>query len=715
LALKQPSLAAHPWLTAGAGAALATVLFFWRVVFTPAVFVARDAVRGVFPLERFFASEVSAGRFPEWYPYDGLGQSFPGTVVAGAFHPLNALYLLFTTPTAYEVVCLLAFGAAAFGAFGLATRVGVDRTGAAIAAGAYAFCGPMICLTNNSEYLLSATTLPFVAWAAIAMADAPAPRRLATFGGALTLVLLAGDPMGFVVAAAAGAALVFIHGGWKRWPWVLAAWALSLALAAPQLLTALAAAREASAGARSLEEAQIWSGHPLRLLEWAFGPLWLNASREVLSPDSLGAGLEPRQGSLWYDSEHLGPGVLLLVALGAPRWSRAARWTAAGVAVLFLLWLGRNTPLYALVYELAPFWRPFRYPEKLLPFIFLALAVGAGWALGPTLEKPRRAVIVATVAAVACAAAGFLSRSLFESAGSLALLAAALHLRSRPLAATALLAPLVLWGPSLALSADPSLLETPPKFVNTLRARAGSGLFWVDSRVGSVDVSSAPAGTAGALLTEALQQALRPDVLAWYGLGSREAYFPAATRRSRSLAAQGRDDAFIARFAVTQQEDVRPGETRIDADEALGLALVERPALPPISLRPYRCVSSLEEAERAVAARKSIDEPSVAECEGEGVAAVQGSVGETISTPTGGLLVFSSAYADGWTAELDGQSAPVLPADVALRSVRVPPGDHRVQLRYRAPGLRIGAVIGAIGLLVLLALCLRRRAIPTAT
>ncbi|HKC89388.1 MAG TPA: YfhO family protein, partial [Blastocatellia bacterium] len=65
-------------------------------------------------------------------------------------------------------------------------------------------------------------------------------------------------------------------------------------------------------------------------------------------------------------------------------------------------------------------------------------------------------------------------------------------------------------------------------------------------------------------------------------------------------------------------------------------------------------------------------------------------------------LVVSEMYYPGWEATIDGRPAPILTANYLLRSMIVPEGRHRVEMRYTAPAARRGAVISALALLALL-------------
>lgn len=69
---------------------------------------------------------------------------------------------------------------------------------------------------------------------------------------------------------------------------------------------------------------------------------------------------------------------------------------------------------------------------------------------------------------------------------------------------------------------------------------------------------------------------------------------------------------------------------------------------------------------------------------------------------SGFFVVADSLRGGGWTASVDGHTAPLLPADEAMSAVYLTSGHHVVELSYAAPGLRTGAAISAISLLVLL-------------
>ena len=85
----------------------------------------------------------------------------------------------------------------------------------------------------------------------------------------------------------------------------------------------------------------------------------------------------------------------------------------------------------------------------------------------------------------------------------------------------------------------------------------------------------------------------------------------------------------------------------------------------------------------------------------------------SVDAPAGGLLVLADTFAPGWTATTGGgEPLELLPADVALRGVRLEAGFRGdVVFSYDLPRRRLGLLIGAAAA-VLLALLARAPARP---
>ena len=61
-----------------------------------------------------------------------------------------------------------------------------------------------------------------------------------------------------------------------------------------------------------------------------------------------------------------------------------------------------------------------------------------------------------------------------------------------------------------------------------------------------------------------------------------------------------------------------------------------------------------------------------------------------------GLLFLSVPYAEGWTAEVDGETSEIVPVQDALMGIRLGRGSHDVTIRYTPAGFRAGLVISLV-------------------
>lgn len=67
----------------------------------------------------------------------------------------------------------------------------------------------------------------------------------------------------------------------------------------------------------------------------------------------------------------------------------------------------------------------------------------------------------------------------------------------------------------------------------------------------------------------------------------------------------------------------------------------------------------------------------------------------------GGVLVLSDQFYPGWVAIIDGQPVDIRRAYTMLRAVCVPPGDHMVEFLYRPRSVFVGALISLISWVIL--------------
>ncbi len=71
------------------------------------VFFRRDTLLLFLPFKRYLAQAIAQGEFPEWWPYDGLGEPFASIPIASLFHPSTLLYWLLPFALAFTLQTLL--------------------------------------------------------------------------------------------------------------------------------------------------------------------------------------------------------------------------------------------------------------------------------------------------------------------------------------------------------------------------------------------------------------------------------------------------------------------------------------------------------------------------------------------------------------------------------------------------------------------------------
>jgi hypothetical protein len=81
-----------------------------------------------------------------------------------------------------------------------------------------------------------------------------------------------------------------------------------------------------------------------------------------------------------------------------------------------------------------------------------------------------------------------------------------------------------------------------------------------------------------------------------------------------------------------------------------------------------------------------------------------------VHSAAGGRFALHEQFSPNWQALIDAQNAPLERWTGAFQAVVVPPGEHRVQFRFRSRGLRFGAWVSLASVLALLLLLFRKSA-----
>lgn len=77
-------------------------------------------------------------------------------------------------------------------------------------------------------------------------------------------------------------------------------------------------------------------------------------------------------------------------------------------------------------------------------------------------------------------------------------------------------------------------------------------------------------------------------------------------------------------------------------------------------------------------------------------------VSGTISLKKNKILCLSIPYSKGWHAKVDGKKAELLKANSLFMALPLEAGDHKIELEYHVPGLRLGLCFFVLGVFILL-------------
>ncbi|MFE8600165.1 YfhO family protein [Archangium violaceum] len=774
------------------------LLYFHRAAFSGKIFASRDILRVYYPLKHYWAERVSQFQFPDWYPYNALGQPYPGMLISGAFHPANLLYLLLPLGTALKFITLLSYMAALGGTYLFARLWGLGRGPALFSGLTYALCGYMVGISNNLLYLMAAATFPWALWGAERFLRAPSVGRATAAALPLCLVLLSGDAQSFALCNGMLLVLVLLRpdrsGALRAAPRAGLLIVLGALLSAVQILPVLTTVKNAWPSAPTLQVATSFPFHPLRLLELALGALFLDpgsgtAASSVMANDLFRTGM----GGFWVSSVYMGLPAVLLLGGALWTWRRhPLTWKVSAVTLAILaLTLANHFPLYRWFYQWVPLWNAFRYPEKLLPYVLFPFALGAGTGLEAVLRDSTLSRRLGRAGLVLAGVCGLLAlgewrlrlfssgviHSLWEKADPLTLDVLHGNFLQATGVGTVTLALMGLVLAALARALPPArgvalllglqfaalyqanegtyhvtytdVLEQPTGFLKVIvqrEAEAGAERPRVFAGAEDLSPREVPEELHPVdLMSINLVAGLAPDTPALWHVESAGPYLPAASRRMAGLL-YSPDSAqlWLGRLAGLYHVRYLTLETRayqqlsgnpkvvIGQNRLLGpgVVLLNHPnTLPRAYLATPVCVPD-EPSARALLLSRAFHphQQAVLECPPgtprDEAPASPGEPGQVrivryepesveleVDARAPAALVLNDAFYDGWSATLDGQPTPILPANLAVRGVRVPAGSHRVIFTYRTPHLVLGAVISlaTLGLLGLAVLVERRR------
>jgi hypothetical protein len=730
----------------------------------------RDLTTLHWPLRAVYLRLVGDGGWPPaWNPLEDNGQPFAANPQHAALHPLTWLFHALPFALAFNLQLLLPLLGTAAAMRWLLRTLGLGRPAALYGALTWGFGGWALSLVNLPPLLLTVAPLPAALALGVRIRRGGRTADAVGLAVGLALCCAGGEPLSLAAATIALAVAALAPHAWlaagnaapparRRTAGSLAAGvALGLLIAAAVALPAARLlARSARAAPLPAGEATEWSLPPERLAELLVPPDAAVAGQGGMSLYWTRALYPGRTVPLVY-SLYLGVLLVPLAAVGLRRTPGA--WLALGGGGV-LLALGSNVPLLPSLIRAVPVIGTARFPEKWLVLVALGAAVAAAHGFERVVAgepAARRALarylvalaavvtalgaaawlapVVATAAWQAAADAARLSPAFPRALASVAAAQAAVALvalaalrlrRAAPvmpallLAATA--ADLALAGRPLVPTRPAAEMAPVPRFLASLLAGPAPGrLFHLASRQRLADpaafgtLARPPIPHQWGLAT-AFDEDLDNTQLAWSRRAT-DLLWRAVDRRPLLL------EPLLARRgvgAVLHLVAGEPAQVRVDR--------IDDPA-PDVSCAGRIARFDGDEGWLAAVAGLGPELPGTALLEGDdagslppqpspcAVRRVDGPPGRldlvvAAAGPTASLLLVNRTWDEGWRATVDGVPVRPVRTDLSLIALPLPPGEHRVALRYRDPALTVGlcvSLLAVVAAAAALALPSRRR------
>lgn len=676
----------------------------------------------------FGAEQLLEGRIPAFNPTWALGQPFRGNPNTLAFYPGNLLYLVLPFAAAFHLHYMLHWLLALGAMWLLARQLGQGRPAALCAGLTYAGSGWMLSALTFYNILTVSAWWPLVLWG-VARGD----RRGLTAGGvACGFAVLGGEPVTLAIGLVPLALLAGQRHGWRGGVARLAAvGAVAALVALPQIVATLRVLGFTFRGGHGLLAIDLdaYSLHPVRLLELLV-PLPFGSPAVAGSEGFWANPMVPRVPYVL--TIHCGIVALALALTGSPR---RRPWAGLALAGLGVAWLGGVWGEQLLTVSAGLF----RTSEKFLFWLALAVPLLAGWGVERiTAESARPARLVRWIAAsavalvtlggasawlaprLASAVAGSPGRaggaaatvagvtahaahwtlSLLSGGALLLLLAWAVRSR-RPAAAVALQWISLLALAPLVMTTGDDLLGRPGPLAD--RLPAGTGVVssvsvmpaWEEGGVevrgpqsvvtrAWIDSLASPTGVLAGLsypMGHDLEGMHSPLFkLMSFNLGRDD--WPARVTWCRALGV----GALVTRSPVASPHLRQLAKTELHGSpfrlyEVFGSAPeVWWPATTEVATSPadaFRRVSRLGDPVAAVVTSRPVEHSAGATVR---VLSRRPDRVEVEVRGQGGVLAVRQSYHPLWRATAGGERLGILPVNLHLLGVEVPPGEHRIVL-----------------------------------
>ncbi|MDB4952877.1 MAG: hypothetical protein JWO36_446 [Myxococcales bacterium] len=649
------------------------------------------------------ASAIARGNLPDWWDGTGFGVPLASEPSHGAAYPV---IWLARSPHALDLVIVLHVLWAALGVAVWARRRS-SEVGALVAGILVATTG-LVTSAALRGALPALSHLPWIGMLACSLRDDRRPRAAIGIGVLVGAVGLAGQ-FGLLVDAVVLALVLGARRETLRW--LLPALGAGLAIAAVQWLpAALSLGRTAGVDVHAMS---------------------LSRLIELVVPGSFGSNDPARAvtavagAHAWAPSLYVGAPILALATVQRPSRRLAI---VMGVFAVLAFVVGRGG---------WPAW--LGAPELHLAALVLVAAAHAGGGLDALVGGERRALF-SLVAATIAAALGLAAVAVFRATrhdvspaidraiidGALGLgcmiAAAVLVWRApktwRPLVLALIVAPGVGATPSVSPAIGRSILDEEPAWARAAepspvprRMFRPEVMFQLPN-----DLETAIASLAGTSAARWGIAAARSDdparsriddrvwvasaqaggeLLRRFGIGL--AVLPAVVFDAKQMRELGRRSnwVFVAFDTWSPASVIGSWEWTPDLDDALA------------RLFPEGVTSGIARSRLVLSGTGTPNqEGSIQPVPCAIERWIDGAIDLSCTSTADAYAVVTSSSARGWSVAIDDHDVDWVTADAVRRAVAIPAGTHRVAWRFTTPGRRTALLLGAVGVLALLALWL---------
>jgi hypothetical protein len=743
---------------------IAPVAVFFEALLGRRLLAPGDGYQQYIPWYIVTARSWLAGHIPTWNPFAYAGSPHLATHQPAVFYAPNLLFLILDPVIANNVTIVINFAVAGIGAMLLTRHLSKDDAAGIVGGLAFGLSGFMFARIGHQSMLATAAWLPWILYSLELLRDRFSALRLTFAATAFGLSVLAGHSQILFVNILAillyGVVVAVFQpksGKFRSLALAAAVVAAGSALGALQLLPTAKMLPETSRARISYEEAMTFSFPSSHVVLLIFPYLFGNHF-------AAGPYSQPYTG-MWNLTEMTGyPGAaaLTLAAAGLGSVRRDRRVLALAVAgfVTAMLAFGPGTPLSKLLYRL-PIYGQFRSWARFIFVFDLTVAVLAGFGVallrhGEAAQRraavARTLVVAAAILAAAWLVPAWAGVRRFIPEGGPLLFTLAIPAMASLLGATAAaliwlkhrigtvfvilvvaLDVLVAFGGFYEWRNGSATVEQFKADLSRLPHSWGA----VSDMPGGIDRYLFVGGDSGPMGREFVHATdmrgersangnnpLAPrEYLDSVGMTPWGAVY--STDNIWSPESRVLDLLRISTVLVHPESadgGPRPGSLLSSGRALYGGQMVRyeyAPRLPDAFLVGTVLLEPRAQVLDALWGKTPFDprttaliEEACSQCpfahndyagEIEDIEWGLNSVSVELEAVNGALLVVSQAWFPGWHAWVDGEEAQVLRVNGIVQGVPVAAGVHRVELVYRAPGLRLGFIISLFTLALFVA------------